>query len=310
MRIIRFAEDKSVPALAAVTDDCKIYRLPYQDFLSFINEAEKQGISPISLIQQIMEDSAPLTAGLEDLDLLVPIEAPEVWAAGVTYERSRDARNYEATGGKLDATTFYDKVYEAERPEIFFKSTAARTVGPNRPVYLRSDSNWQIPEPEVGVVINREGRILGYTIGNDMSCRDIEGENPLYLPQAKIWRNSCSIGPSIRLAETVEDPYDFRISCRIFRNGEQVVEGTANTSQLKRKFDELVSYLIRDNVIFDGTVLLTGTCIVPPNEFTLNDGDRIEIEISGIGVLNNPVCQQASSEESNDDRANTSEDIQ
>jgi 2-dehydro-3-deoxy-D-arabinonate dehydratase len=154
---------------------------------------------------------------------------------------------------------------------------------------LRGDSNWQIPEPELGLVINHKGDILGYTIGNDMSCRDIEGENPLYLPQAKIWRHSCSLGPAVLLAESVEDPYRFEITCRIYRGGEKVVEGSANTSQLKRTFEELVDYLKRDNEIFDGTVLLTGTCIVPPDDFTLADGDQIEIEISGIGVLSNPV---------------------
>jgi len=203
--------------------------------------------------------------------------------------RSRDARNYEATDGKLDATTFYDKVYDAERPEIFFKSTAARTVGPNQEVYIRSDSKWQIPEPELGLIISQEGEILGYTIGNDMSCRDIEGENPLYLPQAKMWKHSCSIGPAILLTESVKDPYDFDIICRIYRHENLAVEGTASTRQLKRKFEELVSFLVRDNEIFDGTVLLTGTCIIPPNDFTLLEGDQIEIEIPSIGILKNSV---------------------
>ncbi|MCZ8515093.1 fumarylacetoacetate hydrolase family protein [Paenibacillus filicis] len=289
MRIIRFINEHSVPVLGALTDDGKVYPLPCADFMELVDQAEKEGTTPSDFIRSNIQSIKPLAAGLEDLQLLVPIVAPEVWAAGVTYERSRDARNYEATGGKLDAATFYDKVYDAVRPEIFFKSTAARTVGTGQPVYIRSDSNWQIPEPELGLVVNKEGKILGYTIGNDMSCRDIEGENPLYLPQAKIWKNSCSIGPAIRLVDTVEDPYDFQLTCRIYRNEEKVVEGTANTGQLKRKYDELVSYLVRDNEIFDGTVLLTGTCIVPPNDFTLQDGDRIEIEISGIGVLSNPV---------------------
>ncbi len=293
MRIIRFANEHSVPTLAALTDEEKIYALPQRDFLELLKDAEDQGTTALALVEGVIETSNPVDGVLADLNLLVPIEAQEVWASGVTYERSLDARNYEATGGKLDATTFYDKVYDAERPEIFFKSTAARTVGPNQDVYLRSDSTWQIPEPELGLVISRTGKIVGYTIGNDMSCRDIEGENPLYLPQAKIWRNSCSIGPAIRLAETVEDPYQFVITCRIYRNGERAVEGSASTGQLKRRFEELVSYLIRDNDVFDGTVLLTGTCIVPPNEFTLEDGDRVEIEISGIGVLNNPVKSQA-----------------
>lgn len=294
MRIIRFlTEGSDLPTLAALTDDSKIYVLPQQDFMELVHLAEEQETTPLALVERVITTTNPLDASFEDLILLTPIVAPEVWAAGVTYEKSREARNYEATGGKLDAATFYDKVYDAERPEIFFKSTAARTIGPGQDVYLRTDSNWQIPEPELGLVISKDGYIVGYTAGNDMSCRDIEGDNPLYLPQAKIWKHSCSIGPAIRLAETVEDPYNFQISCRIYRAGEKVADGTANTSQLKRKLDELVYYLTLDNEIFDGTVLLTGTCIVPPNEFTLLDGDRIEVEISGIGVLNNPVKLQA-----------------
>ncbi|NCT38049.1 fumarylacetoacetate hydrolase [Bacillus sp. EB93] len=228
---------------------------------------------------------------MEGLQLTTPIDAPEVWASGVTYKKSKEARNYEATQGKLDRQTFYDKVYDAVRPEIFFKSTAARTVGPNDPVYLRSDSKWQIPEPELGLVIDKKGTVLGYIAGNDMSCRDIEGENPLYLPQAKVWKNSCSIGPAILLKEAVPDPYELKIMCRIFRNEEKVFEGEAKVNQLKRKLEELVDYLVLDNTVFDGSVLLTGTCVVPPNEFTLKGDDRIEIEIPGIGVLNNPVIQ-------------------
>ncbi|MBP1153342.1 MULTISPECIES: fumarylacetoacetate hydrolase family protein [unclassified Paenibacillus] len=292
MRIIRYINESDVSTVAALTDENQVFVLPYQGFMELTQAASEQGTTPLKLVQHEIEGGNPLPTAVESLRLLVPIEAPEVWAAGVTYARSKEARNYEATGGKLDATTFYDKVYDAERPEIFLKSTAARTVGPNDDVYLRSDSDWQIPETELGLVIDSKGTILGYTVGNDMSCRDIEGENPLYLPQAKVWKRSCSIGPSIRLAETVKDPYTFEIACRIYRNNEKVVEGTASTGQLKRKLDELVSFLIRDNEIFDGTVLLTGTCIVPPNEFTLEDGDRIENEITNIGVLTNFVKRQ------------------
>lgn len=292
MRIIRFLENHA-PVLGAVTDEGAVYRLRFSDFLDLVKKAKENKTTPLQLVGESINQSSPLQQKLADLHLLVPIDAPEVWAAGVTYERSKEARNYEATGGKMDQVTVYDKVYDAPRPEIFFKSTSKRTVGPNQPIYLRSDSNWQIPEPELGLVIDQQGKILGFTIGNDMSCRDIEGENPLYLPQAKIWRHSCSIGPSILLAESVADPYQFQIICRIYRSGEKVVEGTASTGQLKRKLHELIEYLIRDNQIFDGTVLLTGTCIVPPDDFTLLDGDRIEIEISGIGVLSNPVKQLA-----------------
>lgn len=293
MRIIRFEENHPQKIiLAVVTNDHKIYSLPYNSLLEIVEQSKLKNLKVVEFINEIIKDSLPLNKSLEELNLLVPIEAPEVWACGVTYQKSREARNYEATKGKLDTTTFYDKVYDAERPEIFMKSTKDRTIGPNKVLFLRSDSNWQIPEPELGLVLNGDGEILGYTIGNDMSCRDIEGENPLYLPQAKIWSRSCSIGPSILLAETVEDPYQFEIICRIYRNEELVFKGSANTSQLKRRFEDLVKFLKRDNILFPGTVLLTGTCIVPPNDFTLANGDRIEIEVSGIGKLINPVKSQ------------------
>ncbi|MBE3102925.1 MAG: fumarylacetoacetate hydrolase family protein [Bacilli bacterium] len=289
MRIIRYQTEEGVAVLAALTIEYKIYPLSFNNFLELVEYAQNTNQTPLSLVEKVIQDEQPSPMKFEELSLLVPIEAPEVWASGVTYEKSKVARNYEATDGKLDALTFYDKVYDAERPEIFLKSTAARTVGPNSEVYLRSDSNWQIPEPELGLVINKEGTILAYTIGNDMSCRDIEGENPLYLPQAKIWKHSCAIGPTLLLAEAVNDPYQLEINCKIYRDNQLVVEGSANTNQLKRKYDELISFLLRDNEIFDGTILLTGTCIVPPNDFTLDDGDLIEIEISEIGVLKNPV---------------------
>ncbi|MEJ9229760.1 fumarylacetoacetate hydrolase family protein [Peribacillus butanolivorans] len=288
MRIIRYVKENE-KQLAAVTNENKVVDLPFIDFMSLIEAARQKNKTAFDIVKQIVaeEEKQPL----EGLKLTTPIDAPEVWASGVTYKKSKEARNYEATQGKLDRQTFYDKVYDAVRPEIFFKSTAARTVGPNDPVYLRSDSHWQIPEPELGLVIDKEGTILGYIAGNDMSCRDIEGENPLYLPQAKVWKNSCSIGPAILLKEAVSDPYDLKIMCRIYRNEEKVFDGEAKVNQLKRKLEELVEFLVLDNIIFDGTVLLTGTCVVPPNEFTLYDNDRIEIEIPGIGILNNPVIQ-------------------
>ncbi|MES0857012.1 fumarylacetoacetate hydrolase family protein [Geobacillus sp. G4] len=288
MRIIRYLED-SQEIVAAVTDDNIVYPLPFRDLMKVVREAKHRQMSTVSYIQTLISGKQGIHKEIGELNLLVPIVAPEVWASGVTYEKSREARNYETVEKATGQETCYDRVYNAERPELFLKSTAARTIGPNAPVYLRSDSNWQIPEPELGLVITREGEIVGYTIGNDMSCRDIEGENPLYLPQAKIWKHSCAIGPAIRLTETVEDPYNLQLTCRIYRNGQLVVEESANTRQLKRTYDELVSFLIRDNEVFDGTVLLTGTCIVPPNQFTLQEGDRIEIEIPEIGVLSNPV---------------------
>ncbi|MGE6610588.1 fumarylacetoacetate hydrolase family protein [Peribacillus sp. NPDC076916] len=288
MRIIRYVKDNK-KQLAAVTNENNVVDLPFTDFMSLITAARHDNRTSFDIVKQIIAKGEKRP--LEGLELTTPIDAPEVWASGVTYKKSKEARNYEATQGKLDRQTFYDKVYDAVRPEIFFKSTAARTVGPNDPVYLRSDSKWQIPEPELGLVIDKEGTVLGYIAGNDMSCRDIEGENPLYLPQAKVWKNSCSIGPAILLKEAVPDPYELKIMCRIYRNEEKVFEGEAKVNQLKRKLEELVDYLVLDNTIFDGSVLLTGTCVVPPNEFTLKGDDRIEIEIPGIGVLNNPVIQ-------------------
>ncbi len=286
MRIIRYRNGEE-PGMAVVTDAGKVYPLADSDFLSFLERIEKAGKTPLEDVNDQIRSTRQLDRELDSLELLTPVDAPEVWAAGVTYERSKEARNYEATAGRMDATTFYDKVYDAERPELFLKSTAARTVGPLDPVCLRSDSNWQVPEPELGLVLNKRGDIVGYIIGNDMSCRDIEGENPLYLPQAKVWKQSCSIGPTIRLAETVQDPYRLQITLRIYRDGKKVVDESASTGQLKRKLEELVSFLRRDNVVFDGTVLLTGTCIVPPNQFTLAPGDRIEIEITSLGTLVN-----------------------
>lgn len=293
MRIIRFTDVDGLPQAGAVTDNDEVFPLPFSDVVEWLNQVDADGKKPLPWIHNYIDGRQPLDRTLSDLELLVPIEAPEVWAAGVTYERSREARNYEATEGRMDASTFYDKVYDAERPELFLKSTAARTVGPGEDLYLRRDSNWLIPEPELGLVLRSNGEIVGYTIGNDMSCRDIEGENPLYLPQAKVWKRSCSIGPAIRLAETVSDPYQLDIQCRIYRQGQLVVEGQASTGQLKRKLTELVDFLARDNELFDGTVLLTGTCIVPPNEFTLAVGDRVEIDISSVGTLVNPVGEPA-----------------
>lgn len=289
MNLIRIQHEDGAVYLAAHLETGGIYALPGGDLFGLLRTAAAAKQSPVKWIQDYLQLGQAVDISGVSYRLLVPVEAPEVWAAGVTYQRSREARNYEATEGRLDAATFYDKVYDAVRPELFMKSTAARTVGPGDYVRLRSDSNWQVPEPELGLVLDREGTIVGYTIGNDMSCRDIEGENPLYLPQAKVWSRSCAIGPAVRLAEAVPDPYALQIDCRIYRNGALHFEGTASTRQLKRKLEELVAFLKRDNDLFDGTVLLTGTCIVPPNEFTLKDGDRIEMSITGLGTLVNEV---------------------
>jgi len=218
--------------------------------------------------------------------LRIPIISPEIWAAGVTYLRSREARETET---KLKG--IYDHVYTAVRPELFVKDTGIRCKGPGEEVCVRSDSRWSVPEPELTVVLDREGTILGYTAGNDMSSRDIEGENPLYLPQAKVYMGSSAIGPVIATPDEVKDPRSLRISMRIFRSGRAVFEGEVSTSQMRRSIDELVSFLKRDNVLRDFTLLMTGTSIVPPDDFTLKGGDVVEIEIERIGALRNTVRQ-------------------
>lgn len=276
----------NVEQLAVVTNDDNIFELTVDSFQDLISKADKDNKSCSQIIEAEIKNKQPIPQELSELELLVPVVSDEVWAAGVTYSKSKEARNREAN---VQTNSFYDKVYDAERPEIFMKSTARRLIGPDVPVGIRTDSNWQIPEPELALVVKADGEILGYTIGNDMSSRDIEGENPLYLPQAKMWKHSCSIGPAILLADTIDDPYKLEIECRIQRDGEIVSKGSANTSMLKRSYNELVSYLIKDNDILDGTTLLTGTCIIPDDSFTLQEGDVIEIEIESIGVLRNSV---------------------
>jgi 2-dehydro-3-deoxy-D-arabinonate dehydratase len=218
--------------------------------------------------------------------LRAPIGKQEVWAAGVTYYRSRDARMEEAkVAGGGD---FYDRVYAAERPELFFKATAHRVVGPNGKVAIRSDATWSVPEPELTLLVSPSGKITGYTIGNDMSSRDIEGQNPLYLPQAKVYSRSCALGPGILVTN---DPLPATTSIRleILRNGKTAFDGSTTLEALKRDPATLVEYLYRDNTFPHGCFLLTGTGIVPPDSFTLEDQDEIRITIPPIGTLVNSV---------------------
>jgi 2-dehydro-3-deoxy-D-arabinonate dehydratase len=219
-------------------------------------------------------------------EFLAPIASQEVWAAGVTYLRSRDARideSKDAGGG-----TFYDRVYDAPRPEIFFKATPQRVVGPGANVRIRSDSRWSVPEPEVALAINDQGHIFGYTIGNDMSSRDIEGENPLYLPQAKVYAACCALGPGLVVRESL--PRETSIDIAITRKGQVVFNGSTSLTQMKRNFEELAGYLYRDNTFPHGCYLLTGTGIIPPGEFTLLSGDIIRITVAGLGTLENIVA--------------------
>ena len=215
--------------------------------------------------------------------LLPPIGTQEVWAAGVTYLQSRDARIEESK----DGGSVYDRVYAADRPEIFFKATPHRVVGHSAEIRIRQDSTWNVPEPEVTLAINTRGRIFGYTIGNDVSSRDIEGENPLYLPQAKVYLGCCALGPGLVIREAL--PMDATISLRIFRGGVSVFEGATSLAQMKRTFPELAGWLWRDNGFPSGCYLLTGTGLVPGGGFTLLPGDDVRIAVQHLGELRNTV---------------------
>jgi 2-dehydro-3-deoxy-D-arabinonate dehydratase len=233
------------------------------------------------LIEKAVPASPPNPA-----DLLPPIGSQEVWAAGVTYFRSRDARMEESkSAGGGD---FYDRVYAAERPELFFKATPHRVVGPNGKVAIRDDASWSVPEPELVLLVSPAGKIIGYTIGNDMSSRDIEGENPLYLPQAKVYDRSCALGPCI-LVSKEPLPSSTEIQLQILRAGKLEFSGATSLKELKRDPVQLVQFLYRNNSFPSGSFLFTGTGIVPPDSFTLKLNDEIRITIPPIGTLTNVV---------------------
>ncbi len=231
-------------------------------------------------------DAGETASDFLEAQLLAPIGNQEVWAAGVTYYRSRSARMEEskdAGGGD-----FYDRVYSAERPELFFKATASRVSGPGSHVRIRKDARWSVPEPELALLINQNGQVIGYTVANDMSSRDIEGENPLYLPQAKVYDRSCALGPCV-LIGSQPLPSSTPIHLEIFRDGRSEFSGTTRLTELKRDPVALVEYLFRDNVFPFGSFLLTGTGIVPPDSFRLQSGDDVHITIEPIGTLVNQV---------------------
>lgn len=247
-----------------------------------INQPLEDAISGATPVASFADLDAPPQAEL--IALLKPTDEQEVWAAGVTYERSRIAREEESAGSGI-----YDRVYTAPRPEIFFKATPSRTVGPHQPVAIRADAHWSVPEPELGLVLNPALELVGFTIGNDMSSRDIEGENPLYLPQAKMYARCCALGPAITLRSAIPDPNNLNVSMRIVRGGSALFSGEVSTRRIVRPFAELIDYLGRDNVFSHGAVLLTGTGIVPPDNITLQSGDEVVITIDGLGTLHNSV---------------------
>lgn len=265
---------------AVVEREEKFYLLPDADWDALFN---REGL--FRYLHESVGTLAPL-AEFSTADARAPIGTQEVWAAGVTYFRSRTARMEEskdAGGGD-----FYDRVYSAERPELFFKANPHRVAGPGQQVKIRRDSKWNVPEPELTLAVNSRGEIIGYTVGNDMSSRDIEGENPLYLPQAKVYDLSCGLGPCVYVTDEPL-PAETEIKLEILRAGEAAFAGSTTLAQLKRTPPELVEFLFRDNAFPVGCFLLTGTGIVPPDKFTLQSGDELRITIDHIGTLVNAV---------------------
>ena len=283
MQLIKFTVDADpFPSVGLLKDDTVI---PIDAGPRCLTEILHAG-DRISRIEAGVE-SAGHSYSLASVRVMAPLDNQEVWGAGVTYERSKVAREQESD----QAATFYDRVYRAPRPELFFKATPSRVVGPGKPIRVRRDTRWCVPEPELALVLSPDLEIVGFTIGNDVSARDIEGENPLYLPQAKVYDSCCALGPVITLASSIPDPESIGIQMEIERAAAIIFRGETSIARMARTFDDLVDWLGRDNLFPSGVVLLTGTGIVPPDDFTLSAGDIVHISIDGIGSLSNPVIQ-------------------
>lgn len=275
--LVRYADAGDVHRLGAMHDG-GIAALPFDSLGAALRV-------PLATLREAVDAAlAAPSAPADRMRLLAPVDAQEVWAAGVTYLRSRDARLEESGGADV-----YQRVYDADRPELFFKCAGWRVVAPGDGIGVRADSGWNLPEPEIAVVVNAHGEIAGFTVGDDVSSRDIEGANALYLPQAKVYRRACALGPGIRPAwELAADPV-FDIALAVCRDGEIVEQGATDTSRMVRGWEELVAWLSRALDFPDGAVLLTGTGIVPGSTFDLREGDEVSITVPGIGVLRNPV---------------------
>jgi 2-dehydro-3-deoxy-D-arabinonate dehydratase len=297
MQICRFHVPNTGPRLGLLQDET-VYDLTASEQPHFTTLAALLQTSTTTPLESLLRDvelQALPSYSYADLNcepgggvpfLLPPVDQQEVWAAGVTYAWSREARVREAVTKDI-----YVRVYEAERPEIFFKSPGEKAVGPHNWIGLRGDSKWNVPEPELVLVLNPQMQIVGYTVGNDVSSRDIEGENPLYLPQAKYYRHACAVGPVITVADDTIDAKNLTIRLVITRDGNTVFESETSTANIHRALPELAEYLGRYNDFPQGALLFTGTGIVPPDDFTLHDGDDVTITIEGIGALRNTVRQ-------------------
>ena len=282
MKLCRFENPARQRRIGLVLDETIVLDLTSKGVETIFGLLESENF-PVHLAQ-LAQESAPRYP-IQEIRLLTPVENQEVWAVGVTYLRSKKARMEES---EFSANA-YDKVYDAPRPELFFKALPSKVVGPGGAVGIRKDAKWSVPEPELALVLNSRGRVVGYTVGNDMSSRDIEGENLLYLPQAKIYDGSCAVGPFITVGASEAEARTWTISIVIERKGAAVFQGEVSVNQIKRSFEEMASYLFRSQTFKDGAILLTGTGIVPPDHFTLEPADRVRITISGIGTLENSV---------------------
>ncbi|GLV59065.1 fumarylacetoacetate hydrolase [Dictyobacter sp. S3.2.2.5] len=282
MQLVRYRSTDGTTVLGLLANDRLIGTFPAPN--TTLSDLLRLRVDELrQLISRVIQDGNVI----EREKMMAPVDGDtEVWAAGVTYQRSEEARKEES-----DTPDIYARVYQAERPELFFKATAYRVSGQDELIAVRSDSRWDVPEPELAVVTNAHGEIVGYTIANDVSSRSIEGENPLYLPQAKVYAGSCALGPGITLAWTVEDARQLTMQMQIERDGKVCWEGETNTNGLKRSLEELVSYLYRDNEFPAGAILCTGTALVPDQPFTLEQGDVVHITIEQLGTLRNPVVR-------------------
>lgn len=281
IRIVRYREGEGEPRLGLIeTGATVVAELVSSDVLAVLRGSRELGGRAIEVVDgETLELPPPF-------QLLAPLTPPETWAAGVTYERSRDARVDES---RAEARDVYSLVYEAERPELFMKDAVGRrTVGPGAPIGVRSDAQWTVPEPELALVVAEDGELLGATIGNDVTARDVEGANPLYLPQAKLFAAACALGPAIALPDDWAHPFEIELRI-VGADGSIVYEAHTSTERMRRSFEELADWLVRENPVPAGSVLLTGTGLVPPDDVSLASGQQVEIVIPGIGKLVNPV---------------------
>lgn len=287
MRLAKFIGTHGTPAVGLIRGS-EIVQFSSHSVSCLFDILDSQ--NPAQMVETLLE-TAEESLELHAVALLPPIDQQEVWAAGVTYKRSQAARMEESEAAK----DCYDRVYQSERPELFFKATPGRVSGTGQSLRIRQDSHWNVPEPEFALAINSRGQIVGVTIGNDMSSRDIEGENPLYLPQAKVYDQCCGLGPWVVLAseywKEFPSPQSVEISLKIEREGAPVFQGETNLAQLARPLEGLVEFLFRDQHFPKGVFLLTGTGIIPESDFTLQPQDQVHISVSGIGILSNEIIQ-------------------